>query len=75
VAGSEERLLGPVASYLSSCPPEILFAIRNLIRSVDSFVPKSWTMASTLRGERSESERLPELRRYRICCETCGLER
>src|SRR5580658_3868477 len=40
----------------------ILFVIRNAKHSAENFALASWTMLSTLRGERSGSERLPELR-------------
>ena len=55
--------------------PEFLFVIRNVKQSVANFTLDSWTMHSILRGERSGSGRLPELRRYWICCEARGLER
>jgi hypothetical protein len=56
-------------------PHEGLFVIRNAKQSPVNFAPASWTMPSILRGERSGSGRLPELRRYWICCEARGLER
>jgi hypothetical protein len=55
--------------------PEFLFVIRNAKQSAANFALASWTMHSILRGERSGSGRLPELRRYWICCEARGLER
>ena len=52
-----------------------LFVIRNAKQSAANFALASMTMASILRGERSGSGRLPELRRYGIYCEARGLER
>jgi hypothetical protein len=54
---------------------DVLFVIRNAKHSGANLILNSEKMPSTLRGERSESGRLPELRRYRICGEAGGLER
>jgi hypothetical protein len=55
--------------------PEFLFVIRNAKQSTANFALASVTMAAILRGERSGSGRLPELRRYWIYREARGLER
>ena len=55
--------------------PEFLFVIRNAKQSAANFALASVTMSAILRGERSGSGRLPELRRYGIYCEARGLER
>jgi len=52
-----------------------VFVFRNANHCGDNSFPNSGRMHSTLRGERFESGRLPELRRHWICRETSGLER
>ena len=52
-----------------------LFGFRNTTQSVADFFQTSLTMPLINEGERSGSGRLPKLRRFRICCETGGLER
>jgi len=52
-----------------------LFGFRNAEQSAADFSPISWTMPSTLRGERSGTGRLPDLRGHRLCREASGLER
>ena len=71
-------LLGCRLSELRDFPrkkPEFLFVIRNAKQSTANLALASVTMTAILRGERSGSGRLPELRRHWICCEARGLER
>jgi hypothetical protein len=53
----------------------LLFGFRNTTQSVADFFQTSLTMPLINEGERSGSGRLPKLQRFRICCETGGLER
>src|SRR5271157_3067596 len=72
---SPSRRFAPRADDLKFEPGKFLFVIRNEKQSEANIALPSWTMISTMRGERSGSRRLPELRRYWICCEARGLER
>lgn len=55
--------------------PKFLFGFRNTNTFAVQLTDSSGTILSTDEGEGSEAERLPELRRYRICCEAGGHER
>jgi hypothetical protein len=62
-------------AFMAASSLASLFVIRNANSIAEHVVRQSGRMPSTLRGEMSESGRLPELRRDWIHCEALRLER